>query len=323
MFDILSIGHATIDFFWGLDPKTVPVVWSNRRKDSYVCLDFADKTPARSISWSLGGNAVNSGLGLARLGVNAALLTEVGDDEWGQLVRRELSKESLNLDFFKISPGKVTDLSAILTLKGERTIISYHHPRAYELPKNFPQTKWVYLTSLGAKFSTFHRGLIALLDRESVQLAYNPGTYELLAGIEVNREIIRKTAVLIVNREEAGELVGRKPMVVDNNLLKELGQLGAGIVVITDGKNGSFAYDQERFYHQGIYPVKRVEMTGAGDSFSAGFLAALIYQKDLSEALKWGTINSASVIQHVGSTKGLLTREALEKRLEKSRTLDF
>jgi len=317
MFDIVTVGHATIDFFLELYPKTADVIWSKKKKDSYVCLDFADKTPVKDIGWSLGGNALNSGIGLSRLGVNAALLTDVGQDEWGQLIRQKISSEKINLDYFSMNPGEKTDLSIILTLNGERTILSYHHPRKYHFPDNFPECRWLYLTSLGEKFLLFHRQLLNLLNQREIKLAFNPGTYELLAGYKENQEIIKRCELLFVNREEAGELVGQKPLEVNNQLLEQLRNLGPKVVIITDGEKGSYAYDGKHFYHQPILPVNKIEMTGAGDSFSAAFLAARISGGDIYQALKWGTVNSASVIQQVGSTKGLLTRREMEERVDK------
>ncbi|MBM4402687.1 MAG: carbohydrate kinase family protein, partial [Candidatus Cloacimonetes bacterium] len=61
----------------------------------------------------------------------------------------------------------------------------------------------------------------------------------------------------------------------------------------------------------------RLEMTGAGDAFSAGFLASLTLGENVSEAMRWGNANSASVIQKIGSQEGLLNREQLGKMLKK------
>ncbi|MBU1110265.1 carbohydrate kinase family protein [Patescibacteria group bacterium] len=314
MLDILSIGHATIDFFLELDPETAPLVWSKTKKDSFVCLDFDDKTPVRSAHWSVGGNAVNSGIGFARLGLNTALVSEVGDDEWGRVIQRTIEQEKLGLEHFFVNTGQVTDLSVILNLHGQRTILSYHYPREYQFPKELPSTRWVYLTSLGERFPGFHLKLLSRF-HDSFKLAYNPGVHELRAGLEANIKIIEKCTVLLVNREEAGTFLGQRPAEVTEGLLKSLYDLGSKIVVITDGKNGSFAYDGQAFYRQQIFPTEFIEATGAGDAFAAGFLSALVYGEGTVEALRWGTANSSSVIQYIGSTEGLLTGEEMKGKI--------
>jgi sugar/nucleoside kinase (ribokinase family) len=65
----------------------------------------------------------------------------------------------------------------------------------------------------------------------------------------------------------------------------------------------------------GIVKTEVVEKTGAGDAFSAGFLAAIIHGLEIPEAMKWGSINSANVIGKIGAEEGLLTKFELEQKL--------
>ena len=62
-------------------------------------------------------------------------------------------------------------------------------------------------------------------------------------------------------------------------------------------------------------PAPPVDRTGAGDSFSSTFTAALGLGMSIPEALSWGPINSMSVVQYVGAQEGLLTREKLLEHL--------
>ncbi len=85
---------------------------------------------------------------------------------------------------------------------------------------------------------------------------------------------------------------------------------------MTDSKNGSWAFDGKACFHCPVFPAKRVEATGAGDAFATGVLSALLSGHDLSEGLRWGSVNAASVIEYVGPTKGLLTTAQIKSRLE-------
>jgi len=69
-----------------------------------------------------------------------------------------------------------------------------------------------------------------------------------------------------------------------------------------------------------MYPdsAPPVDRTGAGDSFSSTFTAAIILGKEPSEALAWGPINSMSVVQHIGAQAGLLTKDKLMEYLNDS-----
>jgi sugar/nucleoside kinase (ribokinase family) len=67
----------------------------------------------------------------------------------------------------------------------------------------------------------------------------------------------------------------------------------------------------------GVFPVKVVEMTGAGDSFATAFLAGLHYGKPLPEALRWGAANSASVVGRIGPQAGLLRSAEMTRMLRR------
>ena len=87
--------------------------------------------------------------------------------------------------------------------------------------------------------------------------------------------------------------------------------------MITDGKNGAYEFGGHELRFCPIFPGEPVEATGAGDSFATGYLGALMLKKPCAEGLRWGAVNSASVVQFVGPQKGLLSAKEIQKRLKK------
>ena len=136
-------------------------------------------------------------------------------------------------------------------------------------------------------------------------------------------DILEKTDFLFVNKEEAEEILyGKELNLAAKNddyikkLLYGLKSLGAKNVVITDGNNGSYSQNiNNEIYHLEIVKVDIVEKTGAGDAYTAAFLAATLNSKPIAEAMNWGRLNAASVIQQSGAEEGLLTKQELEKRI--------
>lgn len=320
MFDIVTIGHSTIDYFLKLRDADVHF---RDDGDSLLCVDFSDKIPLESFDEAVGGNAANTSMGCSRLGLNASIVSWIGKDLEGEFVLRTLKEEGVDPLWVRISKDDTTDQSVILNFRGERTIFSYHSPRSLVLPTEAPETKYVYLTSSGDAFKELHPQVIRYVERVEARLAYNPGTYELKAGVEANKEILEHCSILILNSEEAGELArgrfvkfeeGRRAEQI-GELMEELRELGPKIVAVTDGSEGSYAFNGDELVFAPPVETEVVEMTGAGDSFSAGFLSALILKKDLEDALLWGNINAASVISEIGCQAGLLGRDALEASL--------
>lgn len=61
-----------------------------------------------------------------------------------------------------------------------------------------------------------------------------------------------------------------------------------------------------------------LKKTGAGDAYATAFIAALFYDKSIVEAMAWGAINSASVIEQIGPQAGLLRKEQVLTKIEEN-----
>src|SRR3989344_2131752 len=318
--DLLTIGDASIDVF--LTPAESESLCRIDTKECYIAFSYGDKIPVRSLEFSVGGNAANNSVGVARLGVNVGLVLTLGDDIVGNMIIEKLRAEGVDLTYVIQQPGTSSNYSTVVNYSGERTIFTYHAPRSYEFPVQLPVTPWVYLTSLGETFRPFYNHFADWIKKNpSIKLAFNPGTWQVKAPIDQIQDILAATYLIFVNREEAEKLTGVDTSGdKEKDLLIALSKLGPKICVITDGPNGVFVYDSttQKFLKMGILPVDAYERTGAGDAFGSGVLGAIIKGKILEEALVWGTVNSASVIGSVGPQRGLLKNEEMDEWMERA-----
>jgi sugar/nucleoside kinase (ribokinase family) len=182
------------------------------------------------------------------------------------------------------------------------------------------EPKWLYFSSLGENSLEFHAQVVEYLKAHpSVKLAFQPGTFQMKLGKEKLKEIYAHTYVFFCNKEEAQRILEIKEDDI-KKLLQAIGALGPKIVAITDGVNGAHAFDGKEMYSMRLYPDPKppISRTGAGDAFSSTFTVALALGKDIKEALRWGPVNSMSVVQGIGARAGLLTREKLEEYLAKA-----
>ena len=318
--DLITVGDASLDVF--VAPTETGTLCRLDNKECVVCFSYGDKIPVKNLEFSVGGNAANNSVGTARLGVKTSLVLTLGDDMVGNQIVERLRSEGVDLTFVIQQPSTVSNYSTIITYSGERTIFTYHAPRSYEFPVQLPIVPWVYLTSMGESYRPFYNHLIDWLRKNpTIKLAFNPGSWQLRAGMEGIGDVMAITTLIFVNREEAEKLVAMPDSHgKEKDLLLALGKLGPKICIITDGNSGSYISDGKTFLKATVLPVDAYERTGAGDGFGSGALSAIIKGKTFEEALIWGTVNSASVIGYTGAQKGLLRTEEIAEWLERAKS---
>lgn len=310
MFDIISIGDTSHNVFLEMDPANVHL-HQIKPEPMELCLTYADKIPVKSMQETVGGNSANSAVAFGRLGFSTGFYTQLGDDETGRQIQEELAQNSVVPDYIVHDQGLRTNYSTIINLNAERTILIYHLHRHYVLPKLAPAS-WVYLSSMGEGSEVIFPDLAAYIKEQGANLLYQPGTFQLRLGSEKAMELLQVARILAVNKEEA-ELYLAKPTGSSfRELLDGILALGPKIALITDGPAGAYCSDGHEYLYLGIIEeAPRIEATGAGDSFTSGFMAAIAAGEPLAEALRWGQCESSSVIQFVGPQAGLLHRKEL------------
>lgn len=316
-FDVTCVGNAKIDTFLTLHE-------ANRhlrllKNTNELCIKFGEKITVDKADILLGGNAANVSVGVSRLGLNTAIIAEIGRDEFAQKIIRNLRNEKVDISNITQTDGQQSSFSTIINFKGERTIFSEHVKRLHDFNFENISTKWIYLTSLGEEWQNAYSKTLNFVKEKRCLLAFNPGTLQIKSGKKDIEDVLSATNLLFVNREEAMAILNINPEAsgqISNldSLLTNLQKLGPKIVVITDGRIGSFAIDDKRnISKKDIIQAEVVEKTGAGDAYSSGFLSALINNKSIQEAMEWGTKNSASVVSRIGAQTGLLYKKDFEK----------
>ncbi len=316
--DVISIGDIVTDVFIKLlDDQAREYSDDNGR---WLAMPFATKIPYDTVETIKGvGNASNAAVSFARLGLNSAFVTNVGDDQAGRDMIDSLHKGKVDTRFVRINPDKISNIHYVLRYQVERTILIKHEAYDYHWPHLRPNElpKWVYFSSISEHAMEYHDQIADWLDANpEVKMAFQPGTFQIEAGVERLKRIYSHSDVLIVNREEAVTITGGDYHNY-RDLLSRMHGMGAKVAVITDGPNGAVASDQKDILKMPLYPdpAPPVDRTGAGDAFASTFVAALIKGNNIAGALQWAPINSMSVLQKVGAQAGLLEEPELERFL--------
>ena len=319
-FDMLALGPARMDVFVNLPEEEINEACSIDRQRCVIELGFGDKVPVKSMQFEVGGNTGNNAVGLSRLGYKAGMLGTMGG-EWIDLRALEvLKKEGVSVENVTTVPGKF-GFGVVIGYQGERTILSYYPESEclFKFKSSDDAAKWTYLTTAGGDFECFYEDAVKWVKEKSVRMAFNPGSRQIKYGAEKIKYAYEAAEIIFVNKEEAAALLHEN---LDIKLLLEgMKKLGPKLVVITDGPEGAYAYDGQKYWYMPTVPAPVVERTGAGDAFGSGFLGAFMKGHAIPEALKWGACNSASVLGYIGPQAGLLTAEKMTEWLERNKEI--
>ncbi len=320
-YDFVALGDIVIDAFIELDKDHADVSIDQDTGYKTLMMSFGSKLPYKEkVVVNAVGNSPNAAVSAHRLGLKSALVTNLGNDKYGNDCLRALRTEGVSTDFVKVHEGKATNYHYVLRYGPERTILVKHENYPYQVPDFGEPPRYLYVSSIGEHALEHHFEIVDYIKESGTKLVFQPGTFQIKQGVEKLQPVYENTEIFFCNKEEAQEILETKEQDVPT-LIRKFKDLGPKMPVITDGPKGAYVVDEDnQAWHMPMYPdpAPPVDRTGAGDSFSSTFTSAIILGKSPAEALSWGPINSMSVVQYIGAQKGLLEREQLEKLLNEA-----
>jgi sugar/nucleoside kinase (ribokinase family) len=318
-YDFIAVGDTVVDDFIKLKDATVHCDINN--ENCTITMRFADKIPFESSTVVYGvGNAANAAVSAVRLGLKTAFVSNVGADENGNKIIDYFKKQKLETKYVKKNGGAKTNYHYVLSYGADRTILVKHEAYPYVFPKDLPEPKTLYLSSLASGTEDYHDAIAAYAEAHpNMFLVFQPGTFQMKIGKERLKRLYARANMLVLNKEEAQRVLSSKDDDIEK-LARALQALGPKIVLVTDGPNGVYALENDSFFHVPMFPDPKppVNRTGAGDALASTTASYLTMGMSLKDAITRGTVNSAYVVQGVGAQMGLLKKDDLESILAKN-----
>ena len=278
-YDIVTIGDIAVDAFIRLgngDQKSGGQGFGgqgqkNQVRDSInpitghreLGLAFGEKIPYEESEEVFAvGNSGNVAVACSRLKMKTAIISNVGEDLYGQKSIEKLKMEGVDAEFVKINKGKKTNYHYILWYKDDRTILTKHEEYIYSLPPII-NTKWLYLSSLSEHSDGIHAEIEKYLEAHAdVKLIFQPGTFQMKMGRDTLRKIYARSELFFCNLEEAENILGLEIVKASSSiseraqnikrLLLEICALGVKLPVITDGPAGSYVLINDELYSSSL-----------------------------------------------------------------------
>ncbi|MFB6181277.1 MAG: carbohydrate kinase family protein [Candidatus Magasanikbacteria bacterium] len=313
-FDVITIGDSTIDTFLIISKASLER--DLEHEEIKLCFKYGDKVPIERSHQAVGGNAANVAIGLTKQDYKTGIITEIGDDVNGHVIKKKLEKIGVNTEYGKVLKEKDTRYSIILHYQSDRTILSNYVDRDYSFPE-LPKTEFIYYTSLGPNFGQLQDQMSEYIKNNDVKLACNPGTYQMKKGMDKLKDILPQVQYLFLNRDEAERITGLDNESSINRIINALKDIGIDTAVVTAGSEGAFVNYKNQILKMKPYPLEPTGKTGAGDAMASGFMGAILEGRNTKEALKWGTANATGVVQNIGAHEGVLNKKEISKMIKK------
>ncbi len=301
MLDLISIGTISIDLsFRG---RSLPT------QNEHFKLAIGGKYVVEELYEGIGGGGANVALGLRQYGFEVAVLGIVGDNSFKDVILDKLQKSKVHTHLCQIHKDYINISSIFLTEGGERSIVHYEPPNEdlFGQLKDFDallETRAIYMGNLSDVDISQRTQLLLLARHHDILTILNLGVKDLRREKYELEPLIAQTDILIINGHEFADLVKKKYEELDFRLdvTSDENILIGKTVIVTDSARGSYGYTRGRVIHQAaIEPEKIVDTTGAGDGYTAGFIAQYLRSKDVEEAMSQGAEQAAKVLAKVGA----------------------
>lgn len=316
MYDVITLGSATIDVFAQTTSQLVKFITAEGEKD-FIAYPSGSKIIISHLDFLVGGGGTNTAVAFSRLEFKTGFIGKIGTDENGFKVLHLLEQEEV--DFLGVREGQ-TGYSIILdSIEEDRTILTFKGANntlsLQDLSLDTLDTRWLYSSSMVEESFDTLKKLFSHFDAKGTRIAFNPSSYQAKQGLEQLKDILSHCEVLVLNLEEASLLLGHEQTMREAARL--LSDEGPKIVVVTNGAEGATCYTQGKFYDVSPTPgVHVVETTGAGDAFASGFVAGLLLDLHILDSLRLGMVQAESVIEAYGAKNKLMVREEALKQLK-------
>lgn len=233
-----------------------------------------------SVEDHAGGSPMNVAIGLSRLGRDAELLTWIGPDAHGDLLRRHLEGSGVHLVPGSDQAASTSVAIATLDAAGAATYtfeLDWQVPVAAQLP---PDVLVVHSSTIGAALEPGNEAVLRILTeaRAASTVTYDPNIRPALLGSpDVARPLVERLVGLAdVVKASDEDLEWLVPGTSPADVAAQWADAGPGLVVVTRGGEGVLAATAGGLKVTVPAPgVQVADTVGAGDSFMSGLIDGL------------------------------------------------
>lgn len=296
MIQVVGLGQCSLDYLGLID--------------AFPAED--DKCEFHGLRLQGGGPVATALVCLGRLGRRTEFIGRVGDDAFGDVIRRELAAEGVGVAWLETVPGASSQFAFIPANPhtGSRTVFWTRSSAPDLEPDRLPEE------TIGRAQVLHLDGLTADSSIAAAEVARAAGTATVLDAGTLRPhtlDLARRIDHLVVGQPLARTW---QPDLPPEETVKRLYDLGGQATVITLGSAGSIGYDGREVIRQPAFEVAVIDTTGAGDAYHGGYIDGLLDGLDLAGRMERAAAVAALNCTALGGRTALPDRAELEKFLK-------
>jgi ribokinase len=266
-----------------------------------------------------GGKGANQSVAAARQDAAVAMVGRVGNDSFGPELINNLKQNNVDASQVQIDSQAATGTATIIVdANGQNSIVLSPGGNGRVSPADVNRVSFSGYTLLLLQLEIPLETVLAAARRakeSGLRVLLNPAPARALP-----EDLIALPDFIVPNESELSLLTDQpvQDMSSAEHAAEVLLTRGAQNVIVTLGANGALIVNRELTKHIPSFKVDVVDTTAAGDAFIGGFASALLQDKSLEDAVRYGCACGALATTKFGAQPSLPAREEVEKFLSQS-----
>lgn len=286
---------------------------------SFVPKDGESIRYSTTFGRKVAGAESNVAIGIAKLGKKSGWISKLGNDEFAEIILRELKAEGVDVSRVKKSdkPTGLMFKQFNCGLNNETSVTYYRDNSAartlgpLDIPEDYVKnSRLIHLTGITTVLSescndAIHY-LFKLAKKNNIPISFDPNIRQKLWDPIKDKQnisnLVKNADIVLLGLSEATLLFDLDDADKIINLLREN---GVKKIALKNGEHGAIVADEQTIYKIPAVSVKVVDSVGAGDAFNSGFLFGLLENNDIKKCGEIGSILGASAVSSYGDIEGL------------------
>lgn len=260
---------------------------------------------------------------VARLGHSAAVVSGVGDDDFGRCLLERFRRDGVDSARVLVVPGKATGVAFVTYFADGSRRFLYHWDHTPAVMARAPKlaeiggARFLHVMGCALMPNAWFRAevfkAVRRFRRAGARISFDPNVrVELLSGRKLGGllgPVLDCCSVLLPGERELALLAGVAD--VDAAAARLLARPPMEIIVVKRGSRGCTVYTKGSRIDVAPYRVQEVDPTGAGDCFDAGFLCGLLEELPLEECARNASAAGALNAAAFGPMEGDISPQSL------------